>query len=149
MDGVFINPKPSVVHQHMGSTAVVFHLNSHQREMQIFVQSLDLGQGQDHPKTGINEVSVFLMKEIMVQVGRRMWSFLRSASGNAGLLPGGGVIHVDLGTFVAEALQVGSGCVQNVLDHGNKVGRALHIMDKIFPGRSRGQMSRQVSYRHT
>ena len=88
MDGVFINPEPSVVHQHTGSMAV-FHLNSHQREMQVFVQGLDLGQGQDHPKTSINEVGIFLMKEIMVQVGRGVRSS-RSASSNVGGIPGGG-----------------------------------------------------------
>ena len=99
MDGVFVNSKPSVVNQHMG-LMVVFHLNSRWRESQIFVQGLDWVQGQDHPKTGINEVSIFLMKEIMVQVGRGVWSSCSTSSNAGGIPGGGGFIHVDLGTFI-------------------------------------------------
>ena len=40
-DGVFVNLKPGVVHQHTGST-IMFHLNSHREKLQIFVQGLDL-----------------------------------------------------------------------------------------------------------
>ena len=98
---------------------VVFHLNSHQRELQIFVQGLDLVQWQDHPKTGVNEVSVFLTKEITVKGGRGVQSSCSTNSNVVGIPRG--VIHVDLGTFIMESLQVGSSHVWNVLDCGSEV----------------------------
>ena len=115
---MFVNPKPSVVHQHMESM-IAFHLNSHQRKLQIFVQGLDLVQRQDHPKPSINEVSVFLMKELMVQGGGGMWSFHSTSSNSVGIPRG--VIHVNLGTFIMESLQIGSSHVHNVLDCGSTV----------------------------
>ena len=84
----------------------------------------------------------------MVQGGRRVWSSC-GTSGNVVSIPRR-VIHVNFGAFVTESWQVASGRVWYVLlDCGSKAGWAPYIMDKRFPGRSRTQALRQISYRCT
>ena len=127
---------------------VVFHLvNSHWGKAQVFVQGLDLCQRKDYPGAGINEVSIFITEEVTMQVGRGVQASCSTSSNVVGIPRR--IIHIDSNTFIAETLQVGSGSVWYVLDHGGKVGRSPHIMDKRFPGRGRTQVARQISYGRT
>ena len=69
---MFVHSKPGVIYQYVRVT-VVFHLDSHGGKSEIFLQGLDLFQREDDPEPSIDEVSEFVMEEIMMQDGRRVW----------------------------------------------------------------------------
>ena len=140
---MFIHSKPGVIHQYTRAM-VVFYLDGHGGKSEIFLQGLDLFQREDDPEPSINEVSKFVMEEIMMQDGGRVWTPGGTGSNAVGVPRG--VIHVYSGTIITKTLQVGSGSVQYVLDHGGEVGGSPHIMDEGGPGRCRMQAAQQVSY---
>ena len=144
---MFVHAKPGVIHQDT-RVVVVLHLDGHGGKTEIFRQGLDLFQKEDDPaEPSINEVSKFVMEEIMMQDGGRVWA--PGGTGSNVVSGPRGVIHVDSGTIIMETLQIGSGSVWYILDRGGEVGGSPHIVDEGSPGRHRTQVVRQVSYRHT
>ena len=67
-----------------------------------------------------------------MQDGGRVWA-LGGTGSNAVSIPRG-VIHVDSGTIIKEALQIGSGSVWNILDHGGEVGPLTSWMKEAQEG---------------
>ena len=140
-DGVVINTEPGVVHDDAWP-AVVFDFDGHGRDAEVLVESLDLGQREDHPEAGVDEVGIVVTQEVTVKGGRWMRATLDTALYAFGRPRG--IVHGDGGAIVAKSLQVGAGVVRDVLDVSGQVGRTSHLVNEALPGGGGTEASRQI-----